>query len=88
MEATPCLMAYEVEIGPKASAQLSELDPMVASAVGGKIIWLSQNAADVIHRAPCRYAGRFVWPVQITNRRLAHPLLDISGGESYSNLPN
>ena len=50
MEATPCLMAYEVEIGPKASAQLSELDPTVASAVERKIIWLSQNAVDMIHR--------------------------------------
>ena len=51
MEATPCLMAYRVEIGPKASAQLSELDPTVALAVERKIIWVvSQNAADMIHR--------------------------------------
>lgn len=50
MEATPCLMAYRVEIGPKASAQLSELDPTVALAVERKIICLAQNAADMIHR--------------------------------------
>jgi len=28
---------------------LSELDPTVALAVERKIIWLSQNAADMIH---------------------------------------
>ena len=43
-------MAYRVEIGPKASAQLSELDPTVALAVERKIICLSQNAADMNHR--------------------------------------
>jgi len=43
-------MAYRVEIGPKASAQLSELDPTVALAVERKIICLAQNAADMIHR--------------------------------------
>ena len=50
MEATPCLMAYRVEIGRKASAQLSELDSTVALALERKIICLSQNAADMIHR--------------------------------------
>jgi mRNA interferase RelE/StbE len=43
-------MAYRVEVGPKASAQLSELDSTVGSAVERKIIWLAQNAAGMIHR--------------------------------------
>jgi mRNA interferase RelE/StbE len=43
-------MAYQVEVGQKAGAQLSELDPSVGAAVERKIIWLAQNAADVIHR--------------------------------------
>jgi mRNA-degrading endonuclease RelE of RelBE toxin-antitoxin system len=43
-------MAYRVEVGQKAGAQLSELDPSVAAAVERKIIWLAQNAADMIHR--------------------------------------
>jgi mRNA interferase RelE/StbE len=43
-------MAYQVEVGQKAGAQLSELDPSVGAAVERKIIWLAQNAADMIHR--------------------------------------
>jgi mRNA interferase RelE/StbE len=43
-------MAYRVEISPRASGQLSELDPTVGSAVERKIIWLAQNAAVMIHR--------------------------------------
>ena len=43
-------MAYRVEVGPKASAQLSELDSTIGSAVERKIIWLAQNAAVMIHR--------------------------------------
>jgi len=43
-------MAYRVEVGPKANAQLSELDPTIGSAVERKIIWLAQNAAVMIHR--------------------------------------
>ena len=37
-------MAYRVEVGRKATAQLDELDPSVGSAVERKIIWLAQNA--------------------------------------------
>ncbi len=37
-------MAYRVEVGQKARAQLDELDPIVGSAVERKIIWLAQNA--------------------------------------------
>ena len=47
-------MAYRVEVGPKADAQLSELDPTVGSAVERKIIWLAENAAVMIHR---RFVG-------------------------------
>jgi len=43
-------MAYRIEVGPRASAQLSELDRTVGSAVERKIIWLAQNAAVMIHR--------------------------------------
>jgi mRNA interferase RelE/StbE len=43
-------MAYRVEVGPKANAQLSELDSTIGSAVEHKIIWLAQNAAVMIHR--------------------------------------
>jgi hypothetical protein len=37
-------MAYRVEVGGKASAQLSELDPTVGSALERKIVWSAQNA--------------------------------------------
>ncbi len=43
-------MAYRVEVGHKASAQLVELDPAIGSAVERKIIWLAQNAAVMVHR--------------------------------------
>ena len=72
MEATPCLMAYRVEIGPKASARLSELDPTVALAVERKIICLAQNAADMIHRRlvgmPDDLAG--LWKLRIGDWRI------------------
>lgn len=37
MATTPRPMAYRVEVGPKADAQLGELDPTVGSAVERKI---------------------------------------------------
>jgi mRNA-degrading endonuclease RelE of RelBE toxin-antitoxin system len=43
-------MAYRVEVGPKAIAQLNELDATVGSAVERKIAWLAENAALMIHR--------------------------------------
>ena len=43
-------MAYRVEVGRKARAQLDELDATVGAAVERKIIWLAQNAAVMIHR--------------------------------------
>jgi mRNA-degrading endonuclease RelE of RelBE toxin-antitoxin system len=38
-------MAYRVEIGSRADAQLQELDPIVGATVERKIIWLAENAA-------------------------------------------
>ena len=43
-------MAYRVEVGPRASIQLEELNATVLSAVERKIIWLAQNAAVMVHR--------------------------------------
>jgi mRNA interferase RelE/StbE len=43
-------MAYEVEIGSKADAQLAGLDAAIGASVERKILWLAQNAADMIHR--------------------------------------
>jgi len=43
-------MGYRVEVSPKADTQLAELDPTVGSAVEGKIVWLAENAAVMIHR--------------------------------------
>jgi mRNA-degrading endonuclease RelE of RelBE toxin-antitoxin system len=43
-------MAYRVEVGGKASAQLSELDATIGSAVERKIIWLAKNADVMVHR--------------------------------------
>jgi mRNA interferase RelE/StbE len=43
-------MAYQVEVGPRASIQLEKLDATVLSAVERKIIWLAQNAAVMVHR--------------------------------------
>jgi mRNA-degrading endonuclease RelE of RelBE toxin-antitoxin system len=43
-------MAYRVEIGSRADAQLQELDPTVGATVERKIIWLAENAAIMIHR--------------------------------------
>ena len=43
-------MAYQVEVGPRADAQLSQLDASIGSAVERKIMWLAENAAVMIHR--------------------------------------
>ena len=47
-------MAYRVEIGPRADAQLADLDSSIGANVERKIIWLAENAAVVVHR---RLAG-------------------------------
>jgi hypothetical protein len=52
-------MADRVEVGRKASAQLSGLDPTVGSAVERKIIWFAQYADVMIHRR--LLACRTIW---------------------------
>jgi len=43
-------MAYRVEVGSRADVQLKELDVAVGAAVERKIMWLSKNAAAMVHR--------------------------------------
>jgi len=43
-------MAYEIEVGPKADAQLERLDAAVGASVERKIAWLGGNAVTMIHR--------------------------------------
>ena len=43
-------MSYRIEVGPRANAQLAELDAAVGASVERKILWLGQNAASIIHR--------------------------------------
>ena len=43
-------MCYQVEIGGKAEAQLADLDTAIGAGVERKIQWLSDNAADMVHR--------------------------------------
>lgn len=43
-------MAYRVEIGSRAGAQLAELDVAIGASVERKIIWLADNAETVVHR--------------------------------------
>jgi mRNA interferase RelE/StbE len=44
------MSAYRIEIGPKAETQLAKLDAVIAASVERKILWLSQNAANMLHR--------------------------------------
>ena len=43
-------MPYRVEIGSQADAQLAALDAAIGAGVERKILWLSENAAVMIHR--------------------------------------
>jgi mRNA interferase RelE/StbE len=43
-------MAYEVEVGAKADAQLEKLDAAVGASVERKIAWLAENAPAMLHR--------------------------------------
>jgi mRNA interferase RelE/StbE len=43
-------MPYRIEIGPKADAQLAELDSAIGGSVERKILWLADNAAAMVHR--------------------------------------
>lgn len=50
MESASRLMAYRVEVGSQADAQLAELDPTIGASVERKIMWLAENAAVMVHR--------------------------------------
>ena len=43
-------MAYRVEVGSKAEAQLAALDPAIGASVERKISWLAENSGVVVHR--------------------------------------
>jgi mRNA interferase RelE/StbE len=43
-------MSYRVEIGSKAAAQLARIDSIIGETLERKIIWLSENAASMVHR--------------------------------------
>lgn len=42
--------AYRIETGPKADAQLAQLDAAIGASVERKILWLGQNAEEMLHR--------------------------------------
>ena len=44
------MSAYRVELGLKADAQLASLDAAIGVSVERKILWLAENAANMIHR--------------------------------------
>ena len=43
-------MSFQVEVGPKADAQLVALDAAIGASVERKIQWLAENAAGMVHR--------------------------------------
>ena len=43
-------MAYRVEVGSRADIQLKQLDAVIGAAVERKVMWLSKNAAVMVHR--------------------------------------
>jgi mRNA interferase RelE/StbE len=43
-------MAFRVEIGARADAQLADLEPVIAASIERKIIWLAENAHVMLHR--------------------------------------
>jgi mRNA-degrading endonuclease RelE of RelBE toxin-antitoxin system len=43
-------LAYAIEIGSKADAQLEKLDSAIGATIENKFVWLAQNAAVMIHR--------------------------------------
>jgi mRNA interferase RelE/StbE len=44
------MSVYQIEAGAKAEAQLAKLDSAIGASVERKILWLSQNAAAMLHR--------------------------------------
>jgi mRNA interferase RelE/StbE len=47
-------MAYRVEVGLRADAQLAGLDSAIGASLERKILWLAENASAIVHR---RLAG-------------------------------
>jgi mRNA interferase RelE/StbE len=43
-------VAYRVEIGLRADAQLAELDAAIGATIERRIAWLADNAETVVHR--------------------------------------
>ena len=43
-------MAYRVEVGSKAQAQLAALDPPIGASIERKVVWLAENADQMVHR--------------------------------------
>jgi mRNA interferase RelE/StbE len=43
-------MQYQIEISPKAALQLEKLDSALGESVERKLLWLGQNAAQMLHR--------------------------------------
>ncbi len=43
-------MSYQVEVGKKADAQLTELDAAIGASIERKILWLAENATSIVHR--------------------------------------
>ena len=41
-------MPYRVEVGAKADAQLAALDPAIGASVELKIVWLAENADQIV----------------------------------------
>ena len=47
-------MAYQVDVSPRADAQLAGLDPAIGTSIERKMLWLAENASAIVHR---RLAG-------------------------------
>lgn len=43
-------MAYALEIGSNADAQLERLDSAIGTTIENKFVWLAENAPAIIHR--------------------------------------
>lgn len=50
MEAAVHFVRYRIEIAPKAAEQLATIGANVAASIERKILWLSESAAEMVHR--------------------------------------
>ena len=70
-------MAYRVEIGSRADAQLAELDPAIGASVERKIIWLAENAAVMVEspaRGNARGLGRIICKLRVGDWRILYSI--------------